>query len=56
MPLVPTLAGEPPWQLPGRNETAGGTAGRYPVASAGTRVAALGVPRPVSGSQPVVAG
>ena len=30
--------------------------GGYPAASAGTRVAALGVPRPVTGSQPLVAG
>src|ERR1700730_3389560 len=31
-----------------------GTAGLYPAARAGTRVAASGVPRPVTGSQPVV--
>src|SRR5215471_12293980 len=29
-----------------------GTADRYPAASAGTRFAALGVPRPVTGSHP----
>jgi hypothetical protein len=43
------------WPLPSPNGTAVGTAGRYPAASAGTKAAALGVPRPVTGSQPVVA-
>jgi hypothetical protein len=38
-------------QGPGRPNPVGG----YPAASAGTSVAALGVPRPVTGSQPVVA-
>ena len=42
--------GEPPSRLPERGLR------RYPSASAGTKVAALGVPRPVTGSQPVVAG
>jgi hypothetical protein len=54
---VCAAAGEPPWRLPGRDETAVPLPrARYPVASAGTRVAASGVPRPVTGSQPAVAG
>ncbi len=50
-----TPPGEPSRRLPGRKRDHGGRR-RYPAARAGTRLAALGVPRPVTGSQPVVAG
>ena len=49
-PRRPALAGRTGHGRPG------GLTGDQPAASAGTKAAAFGVPRPVTGSQPVVAG